>query len=121
MTEKKNMISLENLCDFITHCISSKLSSKYNAFVISDDSDWSTAEIVLLMSKYMNNKRRIFNMPITLLYFFAALLGKNNEIKKLALPLKIDGLQTARILNWRPVQSPQDGIKEAVEFYLNNK
>ena len=59
MTEKKNMISLENLCDFITHCISSKLSSKYNAFVISDDSEWSTAELVSLISKYMKNKHSI--------------------------------------------------------------
>lgn len=121
MTEKKNMISLENLCDFITHCISVKLPSKFNAFVISDDSEWSTADLVTLISKYMENKNSIFNFPIALLYILASAIGKKNEIKKLEVPILVDGLQTARLLKWSPIQSPQDGIKEAVEYYLNNK
>ena len=33
----------------------------------------------------------------------------------------VDRSETSEILNWSPIQSPEDGLKEAVEYYLVHK
>ena len=49
MNAKKSMISLDNLCDLIIKTITVPLP-KFSAFVATDGSDWSTAELVTLLS-----------------------------------------------------------------------
>ena len=120
LNTKKSMISLDNLCDLLIRTITTSLP-KYNQFVVSDGSDWSTAELVKLIAKYIGNNHPLITVPNTILMTVASLIGKKNEIRKLAAPLQVDGSETARILNWYPVQSPEDGVKEAVEYYLAHK
>ena len=120
MEAKKSMISLDNLCNLLMKTITEPLP-KYSKFVVSDGSNWSTAELVSLIAKNMGNKRPLFTLPGLILNAFASLVGKREEIRKLSVPLQVDGSETAEILNWSPIQSPEDGLKEAVEYYLVHK
>jgi nucleoside-diphosphate-sugar epimerase len=120
MHAKKSMISLENLCNLLMSVITTQLP-KYSQFVVSDSTDWSTAELVKVIAKYIGNKHPLISVPVPILMAVASLIGKKEDIRKLAVPLQVNGSETARILNWTPVQSPEDGVKEAVEYYLDNK
>ncbi len=60
-------------------------------------------------------------MPVLPQKAVAAIVGKSEDIHKLAAPLVVDGSETAKVLGWSPVQSPEDGVRKAVEFYLANK
>jgi hypothetical protein len=51
----------------------------------------------------------------------ASLVGKRKEILKLKTSLQVDGSKTAKILNWSPVQLPENGVEEAVKHYLIHK
>ena len=117
MHAKKSMISLDNLCDLLMKTMTAPLP-KLTKLVVSDGSDWSTAELVSLIAKYMGKKRALFSLPLPLLMTIASFVGKKVEVRKLAVPLQVDGSETTKILNWSPVQSPEDGVKEAVEYYL---
>ena len=117
---KKSMISLNNLCDLLIKTAMISLP-KYCQLVVSDGSDWSTAELIRLIAKHIGSKSPLFSVPFSVLIAVASLIGKKAEISKLAVPLKVDGSETARILNWSPVQSPENGVKEAVEYYLAEK
>ena len=116
----KSMISLENLCDLLVRTVSTPLP-KFSKFVVSDGSDWSTADQVRLIAKYMDRKQSLFPVPVPLLKTIAAIVGRSEDIHKLAAPLVVDGSETAKVLGWSPVQSPEDGVRKAVEFYLANK
>ena len=117
---KKSMISLDNLCDFLMTTITAPLP-KFTQMVLSDGSDWSTSELVALIAKYMGNKRPQFYVPMSMLMAVASLIGKKEEIRKLSVPLQIDAEETVSMLNWSPVQSPEDGVRDAVEYYVNHK
>jgi len=120
MHAKKSMISLNNLCDLLMRTVTAPLP-KLTQLVVSDGSDWSTSELVALIAKYMENSRRLFFVPVPMLIAIASLVGKKEEVRKLSVALLVDGSETARLLNWSPVQLPEDGIKEAVEYYLSHK
>ena len=60
-------------------------------------------------------------MPVLPLKAVAAIVGKSEDIHELAAQLVVDGSKTVEVLGWSPVQSPEDGVRKAVEFYLANK
>ena len=116
MKAKKSMISLKNLCDLIMMAIVAPLP-KFSVFVASDDSCWSTSELVLLISKYMGKKCRLFEVNPTILIVIASLLGRKKEVRKLSTSLCIDASKTLTLLNWSPIQAPEEGLREAIESY----
>jgi len=120
LNAKKSMISLDNLCDLLVKTVSKPLP-KFSKFVVSDGSDWSTADLVRLIAMYMDRRQYIFPVPVLLLKAGAAIVGKSEDIQKLTAPLVVDGSETAKVLGWSPEKSPKDGVREAVEFYLANK
>jgi nucleoside-diphosphate-sugar epimerase len=120
MKNKKNMISLDNLCDLITRTVTVPLP-KLSVFVVTDGSNWSTAELVVLIAKYMGQKNLLFSITAPILMVLASLVGKRKEILKLKTSLQVDGSKTAKILNWSPLQLPENGVEEAVKYYLIHK
>lgn len=120
LVARKSMISLDNLCDILIKCISAPLP-RFSQFVVSDDYDYSTAGLVRLIAKYMGKKQLLLPMPVFFLEAVASLVGKSADIRKLAVPLVVDGSETTRILNWSPVQPPEECVKEAVGYYLAHR
>ncbi len=117
---KKSMISLNNLCDLMVKTITIPLP-KLSVFVVTDGSNWSTVELVVLIAKYMGHKSPLFSITAPILMILASLVGKRKEILKLKTSLQVDGSKTAKILNWSPVQLPENGVEEAVKHYLIHK
>jgi nucleoside-diphosphate-sugar epimerase len=120
MRSMKSMISLENISDLLMKCVSASLPH-FSKFVISDGSNWSTADLVHLIPEKMEKKIALLPMPVSILEKMAFLVGKSDEIRKLSLPLVVDGSETAKILDWEPTQASGDGVKEAVDYYRAHK
>ena len=120
LNNKRNMISKKNLCDLIIKTITVPLP-RFSNLVVTDGSNWSVAELVVLISKYMNRKHLLIPIPMTVLTILSFLVGKKKELLKLASKIEIDGSITAKRLNWSPLQTPEDGLKETVEYYLSHK
>ena len=118
--EKKSMVSLDNLTDFLLVCIKSKAAANQN-FVISDGGSWSTVELIHLLSKYMKKNIFLVPIPIFILKFLGKITGRLTQIEKLSQPLEIDSSQTMRILNWKPQQLPEIAIKQAVDSFMGNE
>ena len=117
--EKKSMISIDNLLDFIVKCIYSP-SAINQKFVISDGSNWSTAELVKLIVKYMNRNIFLLPVPVFLLRSMGAIVGEARAIDKLSSPLVIDSSYSREKLSWTPPQLPEDGLKKAVDGFVSN-
>ncbi len=118
MLAKKSMISVENLCMLLVRCVSASLP-QCSQFVVSDGSEWSTADLLKLIAQIMGKKQLLLPVPVRLLEVIFSLIGKATDIRKLAAPLIVAGSETAGILQWEPVQTPETGVKEAVDYYLS--
>ena len=119
-TLKNGMVSLENLCDLIVHCLDAVLP-KERIFVVSDNSNWSVAELISLMARFLEIRVYNLSIPTSVLFFLAALFGRSDDVKKLANSLHVDSTGTAESLKWSPCQKPVVGLLEAVEHFKKHK
>ncbi|MES9901323.1 MAG: NAD-dependent epimerase/dehydratase family protein [Sedimenticola sp.] len=120
MKVRKSLISVANLSSLLVQCISTPLP-RFSKFVVSDGSDWSTADLVRLIADQMGKKITLLPVPVPFLEMVAFLFGRSKDVQKLSTQLLVDGGETAKILGWKTVQFPKDGVKEAVDYYLAHK
>lgn len=110
INNKRSLVSVDNLTDFIAICIDHPKAAN-QLFLISDDHDVSTTE--LLESMILAAGRKPFLLPISvyILSFFANLLGKKALIDRMSSNLQVDVSHTKSTLNWEPAISFDEGIR----------
>lgn len=98
---KRDIISLENLCDVISLAIA--VDSRENrTLLVSDGKARSTKEIIQLLERFTTEKAILVNVPasvfaaLKLVPFFSA------KIERFLDNLEIDISETKKILNWTP-------------------
>ena len=111
---QRSLIGIDNLVDLITHCIDDNNASG-NTFLVSDEKDLSTPDLLRIIASSMGISVRLFPLPISLLKFFGFLLGRKSEIDRLNGSLQIDNSYTKEILNWKPTYSIEESIRRMVQ------
>jgi nucleoside-diphosphate-sugar epimerase len=115
----RSMVNVENLIDLILCCLEHPKAGG-QVFLISDDQNISTIELIKKIKKFMNKPAKLIPMPLFILKLFGRLMGKSSTIDRLLGSLTIDISHTREVLKWKPIFSLDDGIKKTVSWYLNN-
>jgi nucleoside-diphosphate-sugar epimerase len=102
---KRSIISIDNLIDFIYLCLNQPLNET-KTFLVSDKCDLSTEEIIRVMGKIYGKKTRIFPFPVFLLKILFHILGRPNLSQSLLEDLQIDDMCIQNALSWRPPFQP---------------
>lgn len=113
----RSMISIENLVDFLKTCAIHP-DAPGNLFLISDGNDVSVRELTLLIADSMNKSIFMIPVPPLLMKFAASCTGKRNAVSRLFDPLQVDISLAQERLDWRPVISVREGIKQTVRNFL---
>ena len=109
---KRSLVSVYNLVDLIDKCID-HTEAVNQVFLVSDNNDLSTAEIVSLMS-YVQSKNNVsLPVPIWCFKLIGKLLSKTNVVDRLTGSLQLDISHTQRTLDWHPPYSVEYGFKLA--------
>lgn len=109
INNKRSLVSLENLVDLISTCISHP-NAKNETFMVSDDHDVSTTELVRLVAHESGTGAILLPIPVGCLKFLAACLGRKNMATKLCDSLQVDIQHTRRKLGWTPPLTLEQGI-----------
>ena len=117
---RRSLVGVDNLCDLILECLSNP-SASGRRFLVSDNSDVSTAGLIRSIAGAMSRPARLVPVPLPLLRFAARLLGRSAEATRLTESLRVDIQDTMRTLNWEPPVTLTDGVKAAVDWYLGQK
>ena len=107
----RSMVSIENLADLIRLAIVSP-NATGGIFLVSDDHDLSTLEIIQLLIKHHHSKSKVFFVPLFILSFLGFITGKNRSIDSLVQSFKVDITYTKKFLGWSPVQSVDEAFKK---------
>lgn len=113
----RSMIALENLTDFLGICCVHRDAAN-QAFVICDDNDVSTSEIVNYLSAGMKSKARSFWLPGRMMAFGATLIGRQHTYTQLFGSLRVDASKAVEVVGWRPVVSTPDALVEAGRAFM---
>lgn len=117
---KRSLIALENLVNFIIHCIDHPKAAN-EIFLISDGEDVSTSELIRKVAKAFNKKILLLPVPITWMKFIAKLINKEEMINRLFDSLQVDSSKARDLLGWKPIISMDDQLKITADAYLNEK
>lgn len=106
---KRSFVSLDNLVDLVVTCIDHPKAAN-QTFLVSDDQDVSTTELLHMMYQAAGKPPRLLPIPMYWLRAAGKLTGKQDVIERLCSDLLVDINHTKDTLNWMPPVSVQDGI-----------
>lgn len=98
---KRSFISIDNLVDFISVCISHP-NAKNQIFCISDSTDVSIREFIDEIAIGLNKRLVQLPIPIAMLKFLGEVVGKNEQIEQLFGDLQVDSSKAKQLLDWTP-------------------
>jgi nucleoside-diphosphate-sugar epimerase len=112
---QRNLVALVNLVDLIVTCITHPNAAN-QTFLVSDDEDVSTSELLRRMGQAMGHPARLIPVPSSWLKAAAAILGKPDVAQRLCGSLQVDIEKTRRLLGWTPPLSLDEGLRQAADF-----
>lgn len=114
---RRSFVALDNLVDFIICCINHPKAAN-EIFIISDNEDISTTELLHRLATAFNTKSLLVPIPSTILLFFAKLLSKKEALDRLLGSLQVDSSKARELLSWKPVTSMDNQLKKIANSYL---
>ncbi|MBB1322658.1 NAD-dependent epimerase/dehydratase family protein [Shewanella sp. SR43-8] len=111
---KRSLVSVYNLVDLIKVCIDHPQAVN-QIFLVSDDNDLSTAEMVALMAMVQNKTNLALPVPVWCFKLAGRFLNKRDVIDRLTGSLQLDITHTKNTLNWKPPYSVEHGFKLAAK------
>ncbi|NKC17463.1 NAD-dependent epimerase/dehydratase family protein [Pseudoalteromonas sp. S4498] len=107
---KRSLVSVYNLVDLIKVCIEHPKAAN-QIFLVSDDNDISTAEMVSLMARVQSKPNLSLPVPLWCFNLVGRLFGKQEVVDRLTGSLQIDITHTKNTLGWKPPYSIEHGFK----------
>lgn len=111
---KRSLIALENLVDFIALCADPERSPRAanEVFLISDGEDASTTELLRKVANAYNVAPRLLPIPVSWLQTTSRLLGKSAVVDRLLDSLVVDSSKARDLLGWKPVVSMDEQLEK---------
>jgi len=115
---KRSLVALDNLVDFLALCADREKSPKASnqLFLISDNEDVSTTELVQKVAKAFGKKALLLPVPVSLMTFVAKLLGRESVTDRLFSSLQVDSSKARELLGWNPVITMDEQLKKTADF-----
>ena len=113
---RRSLLALDNLVDLIVTCLNHPAAAN-QTFLVGDDEDLSTAELLKRMGAAMGRPARLFYIPPALLKLGATSLNKPGIYQRLCSSLQLDITKTRQLLGWTPPLSVDEGLRRAAEGF----
>jgi len=114
LKNRRSMVALDNFVDLIVACIDHP-SAANETFLVSDDHDLSTSELLTKLGEAAGKPARLFSVPPAFLRFGAKILGKQALADRLLGNLQVDITHTKETLNWTPPITVEEGLRRCFE------
>jgi nucleoside-diphosphate-sugar epimerase len=102
VNNSRSLIAIDNLVNFIITCALHPKSAN-EIFLISDDENLSTTQLLKKIAKAFNKKALLLPAPVSWMVFVARLLGKEADAVRLFSSLVVDSSKARDLLDWHPV------------------
>ena len=117
---KRSFVSLDNLVDLISTTLKSP-NAAGNTFLVSDDHDLSTPELIRSIASALDQSPMLFPFPSALLKLAATAAGKRGAYDRLCGSLTVDIALTKQKLSWAPPFTVQESLQWTVDAFIGSK
>jgi nucleoside-diphosphate-sugar epimerase len=120
LQNRRSLVALDNLVALITCCVCHPKAAG-QTFMVSDDEDLSTPDLIRRIAKAMNRPARLIKVPFWVLQMLGKLTGKSSAIQRLCGNLQVDISKTKAVLGWRPPIGVDEGLRRAAVQWRSNE
>lgn len=110
---QRSLVALDNLVDLIVTCLCHPAAAN-QTFLVSDDHDLSTVELVRGIARAAGLAARLWPVPVWALQAAASALGKGASMRRLYGNLQVDISKARTVLGWVPPVSVDEGLRRAL-------
>jgi nucleoside-diphosphate-sugar epimerase len=107
---KRSLVSVYNLVDLIKVCIDHPKAAN-QVFLVSDDDDLSTSQMVAMMARVQGKTNLSFPVPVWCFKLAGKIFKKAAVVDRLVGSLQLDIGHTKNTLDWAPPYSVEYGFK----------
>jgi len=115
----RSLLYVRNLCDAIISCFSCQTAA--NQKYLISDINISLQELIKKIAFQFDRRAPLFPFPEKLLILGGQLTGRVNTVNRLVESLLIDNSKFVNELHWEPPFSFDEGLKETVNWYIDNR
>ena len=116
INNRRSLVGIHNLCSLLEVCLHHPEAAG-EVFLISDDQDLSTPQLLCMLAEAMGRPCRLVPFPPTVLAGISKLLGQQAVWTRLAGSLQVDISKARHKLGWQPVITVEQGVAETVAWY----
>lgn len=116
ISNRRSLVSIGNLVDFISTCIDHPAAAN-QTFLVSDGEDLSTTDLLVRLAAALEVKARLVDVPVPMLRMGAMMLGRGEVLRRLCGSLCVDASKANRLLGWSAPQSVDDGLKATADHF----
>jgi nucleoside-diphosphate-sugar epimerase len=120
VNNKRSMVYVENLVDFIILCIDHPNAAN-QTFLVSDGEDLSLKSLITYIRKAMGKSPLLLPVPVGLFKLTGKLAGKSGVVDRLVRDFQVDSSKARELLDWTPPYSVEQGIAATVLDFNNRK
>jgi len=117
---RRSLVGLGNLVDFIVTCIEHPRAAN-EIFFVSDGEDLSTTELIDRLALAMNRPARLIPVPMPALRSGLTLLGQREMAARLCGNLRVNITKARTLLGWCPPIRVDEELRRAAEYYLQHQ
>ncbi len=117
---QRSMLGLDNLINFIELCLTHP-DAAGQTFLVSDDHDVSTTELLREISAAMHRPSRLISIPQRFIEKLLILLGQKHISERLCGSLQLDISLAKTLLSWKPPHTFRDQLSKTVLDYLSRR
>ncbi|MDH4318269.1 MAG: SDR family oxidoreductase [Desulfobulbaceae bacterium] len=117
LDNKRSLVALDNLVDFIMLCIRHPAAAG-ETFFVSDGEDIAVRDLLASLSRALGVKMRLLPVPVFLLRAGAFCLGKSDVARRLCGSLRVDIGKAVRLLDWAPPVSQEIAFGKVADHFL---
>ena len=117
ISNQRSLVALANLVDFIALCLTHPKAAN-QTFMISDQQDVSTTELLRGLGEALGRPARLLPMPQKLLQISLQSVGKGGVAQRLLGDLAVDASPASQQLGWKPPLTVQQGLQLAADHFI---
>lgn len=119
INNRRSLIALDNLIDFIVRCASHPAAAG-QTFFVSDGEDLSTPELFRRAAAALGARARLLPVPVVLLEGIARVMGREAAARRLCRSLQVDITKARAELGWSPPVSVDDALARTADAFLRD-
>lgn len=109
----RSLVAIDNLVSFIQCCMAHPAATQ-QAFLVSDGHDLSTPDLIRRMGAAMGKPARLMPVPLPMLRWGAACLGRKAMLDQLTSTLQVDIHKARTLLGWTPALTVNAALARAL-------